>query len=62
MEKSFHNTLIFLCFRQFLNKKVEASSPELSTILKILPLGPNRFVSRVDPGLGITLPTLKFDL
>ena len=33
--------VLYLCFRQYLDKKVGASCPELSTILKILPLGAN---------------------
>ena len=39
--KNYHITLVFPCFRQYFNKKVGTSCPELKTILKILPLGAN---------------------
>ena len=39
--KTHHSTLIFLCFHQFLDKKVGISCPDLSIILKTLPASAN---------------------
>ena len=39
--KKTFTTLIFLCFCQYFDEKVATSCPELSAILKILPLGTN---------------------
>ena len=39
--KNHHSTVIFLCFHQFLDKKVGISCPDLSIILKILPISAN---------------------
>ena len=63
--KNYYSTLIFLCFRQYLQKKVRASCAELSTKqldqLEFCPSTPTMVTHWVDPWLGIILlkPKLK---
>ena len=63
---SYHSTVIFLCFHQSLDEKVGTGCSELSTKqldqLEFCPSEPTMVAAKVDPRLGITLPTLKLEI
>ena len=58
--KNYHSTLIFLWFRQNLDKIVGKSCPELS--VKFCPLVPSMVAPQIDPRFGITLRITKLEL